>query len=183
MKNIWIRIISVLEIIGGVFGLAFMGFVVLTNPNPIGIFSLSLAILSVGIYVLSFAAGVALWRGLAFGRKTSIIVQALQLPKIFSPAVIFMFSFGFDVWINYLQSGESFNLGFQLRFLAFNQLFFNMQDAPTGFGVSIVSCIFLPMLLRYEPPTIVKDVLPPPPPPVEFGDHAAAADSSFNPTL
>ena len=171
MIKVWLRVISVLEMIGGIFGLAFMGWVVLTNP--INIFNIILAIVAVGIYVLSFAAGVALWRGRAFGRTASIIVQAIQLPKIFSPAIIFMFSFGFDVWIHYLQSRGFSNLGFELKLLAFNQLFFNVQGAPTGFGVSLTSCVFLTMLLSYKPQVKVEEALaPPPPPPVEWGDDS-----------
>ena len=115
MKRVWLRVISVLEIIGGIFGLAFMGWVVLTNP--MNIFNIIIAIVAVGIYVLSFVAGVALWRGRAFGRIASIIVQAIQLPKIFSPAIIFIFSFGFDVWIHIYIRGFS-NLGFELKLLA-----------------------------------------------------------------
>ena len=166
--KIWIKIISVLEVIGGIVGLGFVGWVLLSSA--INIFTIVFAIVAVVIYIFSFVAGVALWQGRAFGRAASIIIQAIQLPKIISPAIIFMFSFGFDLWIHYLQVGRFSTLGFEFRFLAFNQLFLNSVDAPTGFGISVVSCVFLPALVKYKPQAKRKEVLTPPPPAIEWSD-------------
>jgi hypothetical protein len=77
-----------------------------------------------------------------------------------------MFSFGFDLWVQFLLARGFSNLGFEFRFLAFNQLFFDVQDAPFGLGVSITACIFLAMLLRHKPGRAEEAaILPPPPPP------------------
>ena len=157
MAKVWIRIISALEIVGGVIGIVFV--IWWLSTTPFNLFSLVLAPLPIGIYLLSLTAGVALWRGSSFGRNASIIVQAIQLPKITSPLVIFMFSFGFDAWVHILLAKGSANLGFELRFLAFNQFFINVRDAPIGLGVSIMACIFLSLLVRYKPRAVEEEVI------------------------
>jgi hypothetical protein len=171
MSKTWMRVISVLEIIGGIGGVGSVIWWLLAAPFDA--FSLLLAPIVVTIYILSVIAGVALWRGSAFGRKASIVVQIIQLPKIVSPLIIFMFSFGFDLWGHILFAKGSSNLGFEFRFLAFNQLFINVQDAPFGLGVSLSAAIFLALLLRHKPGRFEDDAAilpPPPPPPAEWND-------------
>src|ERR1700753_2948217 len=99
MRRILVRIIAVLEIVGGVVGICFVAWWLLAVP--FNLINILLAPIPVGIYVFSLAAGASLWRGKSFGRKASIAVQAIQLPKIISPWLIFMFSFGFDLWVHY----------------------------------------------------------------------------------
>src|SRR5215510_2580174 len=162
MLKTWVRIISVLEIVGGVFGIGDVIWVLLATP--FNALTIIFAPLPISIYILSLVAGVALWRDNSFGRKASIVVQAIQLPKIVSPLIIFMFSFGFDLWVHILLTREFSNLGFEFKFLAFNQFFFNVQDAPFGLGVSITACIFLTMLLRHKPGKAEEAAILPPPP-------------------
>jgi hypothetical protein len=168
MAKVWIRIISVLEIIGGIFGILFTAWQIAVSP--INIFTIIFGLVILGIYVLSLVAGVALWQGRPFGRTASIIVQAIQLPKIMSPTIIFTFSFGLDLWIHFLLSETVTKVGFEFRFLAYNEFFLNMQGAPLGLGISIISCIFLPMLVRYKAlPEREAAILPPSP--VQWDDQ------------
>jgi hypothetical protein len=134
--------------------------------------ALILAPIPISIYILSLVAGVALWRDNSFGRKASIVVQAIQLPKSVSPLIIFTFSFGFDIWAHILLTGEFSKLGFEFRSLADTEFLFNMQDAPFGLGVSITACIFLAMLLRHKPGRAKEAAIfpPPPPPPPPMAD-------------
>jgi hypothetical protein len=60
------------------------------------IFALGIGIGEILVDIFSVVAGIALWCGTSFGRKASMVVQAIQLPKIISPALIFMFS----LWIS-----------------------------------------------------------------------------------
>ena len=168
MKVIWLKIIAVLEIIGGILGIAFMFWVLLTNP--VNVFTILLAIVATGIYVLSLVAGLLLWQDRSNGRTASIVVQVIALPKIITPAIIFMFSFGFDVWLHYLQTAVSSNVGFEFRFLAFNQFFINAPNAPVGIGVSITSCVFLAILVKHKPGAVSAEALPPAPP-VEWSNN------------
>ena len=85
-----------------------------------------------------------------------------------------MFSFGFDLWIQFVVSNEGLtNLGIEFRFLAFNQLFFNVENAPYGFGISITALIFLAMLIKYEPESLTEnnETMPPLPPTFEENDN------------
>jgi hypothetical protein len=173
MERVWMRIVAALEIIGGIFGLVFVLSWFLAAPFSVP--ALLIAPIPIGIYVLSLAAGIALWRGSPFGRKASIVVQAIQVPKIISPSVIFMFSFGLDLWIHYLWLGEFSRLGFEVRFLAFNEFFFNAQGAPIGFGISITACATLLLLLRKYKPSATSDITLPPPPQTEWNVNPSAA--------
>ena len=164
--RIWMKIIAVLEIIGGIFGMLLVVWILAMTPfNPLSLLILPIV---VAIYVLSLIAGIALWRGRKYGRTASIVVQCIQIPKIISPAVVFMFSFGLDLWVHFLRADQFFNMGFEFRVLAFNQFFVNAVGAPFGLGVSIVGCIFLALLLKYKPATTAEVFEPPPPPPTEY---------------
>jgi hypothetical protein len=163
MMKTWLRIIAVLEIIGGISGIGIMLWVLVATPT--NIYTFIFAAIAAAIYILSLVAGIALWRRRRFGRTASIIVQCIQIPKIISPLVVFMFSFGIDLWVHYLRAAGLSNLGFEFRLGAFNQLFFYVPDAPVGFGVSVTGCIFLMMLLRYKPGQPSPETEPPLPPP------------------
>jgi hypothetical protein len=163
MKNNWIRIISILEMVGGVIGICSVvwWFAVV----PFNLISFLLSPILIGIYVLSFIAGLLLWRESPYGRITSIIVQSIQIPKIFSPIIVFMFSFGFDLWLHLvILDNKYLTYGFELKLLAFHQLFINSQNAPLGFGFSITALVFLIMLLKYKTEDSLNDeeTLPPP---------------------
>ncbi|HEY0082252.1 MAG TPA: hypothetical protein VGB61_05635, partial [Pyrinomonadaceae bacterium] len=68
-----IKLISVLEIIGGVCGIGFIIWVYAsTSYNPL---ALLIAPIPLSIDALSLVAGIALWRGSSFGRKASLVVQ------------------------------------------------------------------------------------------------------------
>ena len=146
MSKFWILLIAILEIIGGIFGIAFVVLQIVAGQTGLVFASVACA-----VYILSFAAGVALLRNRPFGRVGSIIVQSIQLPKYGSQLFVFMFSFGFDAYLYFaLTNTANAIMGFEFKFLAFNQLFVNVADAPVIFGVSIPASIFLAMLLKYK---------------------------------
>jgi hypothetical protein len=119
----WIRTIAVFEMVGGTVGILFMLYVGLTTSFAwSALFVLPVVLL---IFSFSFIAGLYLWRGTEFGRKSSIVVQLIQLPKLMSPFLVFSFSFGFDLFPHLsIMSGFS-NVGIQFRVLADGQLFIN----------------------------------------------------------
>jgi len=146
MSKFWIRLIAILEIVGGIFGIAFVVLQLVARQTGLLFASIALA-----VYILSLVAGVALLRNRPFGRIGSIIVQCIQLPKYVSPLFVFMFSFGFDAYLYFaLTNTANAITGFEFKFLAFNQLFVNVADAPVIFGVSIPASIFLAMLLKHR---------------------------------
>ena len=167
MRN-WLRFIAALEVVGGACGFGFIVWALLQTPLDSRTALVALFVLAVN--ALSFVAGVALWGGRRLGRTLSIIVQAVQLPKIVTQQMLFLFSFGLDLWVYAAQVGPRAILGFQFNVLPSSQLYFNALGSPfTLAGVSVSSIAFLVMLIRYkgedtaagrdEPPTG-----PPPPP-------------------
>jgi hypothetical protein len=156
MSKFWIRLIAILEIIGGVCGIVFQVLYLLAAPadrHP-----LMLAGITFAIYLLSLVAGITLLLELPFGRIASIVIQAIELPKYTSQLLIFMFSFGFDAYLyGMLTKNAQPIFGFEFKFLAFSQLFVNVGDTPVGFGISIPACAFLTMLLKYRPKQTVLD--------------------------
>ena len=147
MTLTWRRIIAALEMVGGIFGIAFLAWE-LANTQVGGATLLVAAVVLI-IYVLSLVAGVLLWRDHKWGRLTSIIVQAIQLPKILSPILIFNICFGLDLY-PYLMLGIHglFGVGFELKLLAFYQLHVGVPVPGIGLGVSIPACIFLTALIK-----------------------------------
>ena len=164
-----IKTIAMLEITGGVFGMAFIAWALASAPY--NAFTLLIAPVPLGIDALSLIAGVALWRGSSFGRKASIVVQTIQIPKLISPLLTFAFSFGFDAWAHYyLLAGNVVKIGVEFRVLAFNAFHINIQTAQLGLGVSLTACVFLAILFKYQPAAATDELppLPPPPPPPDW---------------
>ena len=160
------RVIAATEILGGLAGIPIAIWSFLTSP--FNGFALTIfAPIIVAIYVLSIVAGVALWRGAELGRRASIVVQAIQLPKVTSSIFVFMFSFGFDLWVQIV------SLSFHLRFLAFHQLFINKPGTPFDLGVSVPALIFLALLRKHRTVAISNTHMPPPPPAEWIGINAA----------
>jgi hypothetical protein len=154
-----IKIIAVFQIVGGLFSILFMGWALVTQMSDIISTMIVLGELLIDIFAV--VAGITLWRGTAFGRRASMVIQAIQLPKITSPAVIFIFSFGFDLWLH----ASSSVFGVQTAFFGSNQVFLNVQNATVDFGVSITAIIALVILSKYVPaPRTSPGPLPPSPP-------------------
>lgn len=158
MSKFWTYFIAILEIVGGLCGIAFV--IWQSLAAPLDRYTFAFAIIIFVVYALSFAAGIALALGHKFGRVASIVVQAIQLPKYGSQVLIFMFSFGFDAYVyGMLNNSAQVAFGLDFKFLAFNQLFINVADAPVMFGISIPACVFLLMLLR-KPKIAPSDSVP-----------------------
>ena len=156
------RLIAGLEVIGGIGGLVILAKQLPTFPLEIHV--IVLAPVAICIFLLSLIAGLLLWRDHRAGRMASIIVQVIQLPKLFSPLLSFMFSFGFDVYpyVVVARGVSRVDVGFQL--FAFYNLYLNQPRIPVAFGISIPAAAFLIMLLRYKPDDKSGKVMPPPPP-------------------
>lgn len=168
------RLISGLEVIGGVGGL-----IILAKQFPAFRFEISvilLAPIAIGVYLMSLVAGLLLWREHRAGRVASIIVQAIQLPKLVSPLLIFMFSFGFDFYPFVAVARGVSRVQVEVKFFAFYNLYLNIPEVPVSFGVSIPAIIFLIVLLRYKPGKTQEKPMPPlPPTSSEWGDSTDAA--------
>jgi hypothetical protein len=149
--KLWRRIIAVLEMVGGVAGALL--FIWRLTESPLSVGTLILALIALAIYVLSTVAGIALWRGRRFGHTASLIVQAIQIPKILSPVIVWTFSLGFDAFLYVVQLNSGVKYGIEFKVLAFHQLFLNYSNAPLGFGLSITAVACLILLIYNMPMT------------------------------
>ena len=169
------RLISSLEVAGGFFGLLF-----LAKQLPglrLDIYVILLAPIAISIFLLSFIAGVLLWRDHRAGRMASIIVQTIQLPKVVSPLLTFLFSFGLDFY-PYIQinEGRVLHTGVDFKISSFYNLYLNRIGTPFAVGISIPAIFLLIVLLRHKPgSTRAKPVPPPPPTDSEWTDSGDAA--------
>jgi hypothetical protein len=176
MSKVPIRVIAVLQIVGGLFSMVFIGWALVAQIRDI--FSVGIGIGEMLVDIFGVVAGIMLWSGTSFGRKASVAIQAIQLPKIISPSLVFMFSFGFDFWVH----ASSSAFGFQTAFFGNNQIFIGVgvQNVPVDFGVSVTAIIALVILNKYKPAARTSvGPLPPPPP----NDWPASEDRAPNKSL
>lgn len=151
-RQMLLKVVAVLEIIGGVGGPAWLLFGLVWAKFPTD----QLAGVAVGtaIFLLSLFAGVMLWRDRPVGYATSAAVQFAQLLKIATPQFAFMLSLGGDVSVVSVTHQDP--AGRSLRVLSFNSQagafsvveFGRPPGAPQVFGISIVSCLALAVLRK-----------------------------------
>lgn len=142
-KNV-IRAIAIVEMIGGIVGVAtffFLGIKVFSNILIASILSFFIA-----LYILSFLAGLWLWKFSRRGIILSVIMQLLQIPIISFSSLYYKFFSGLNVSLGFFQSKLSFyfNLGSSWELNIPN------TDEPSGFGLNIVAIIFLICLLKFK---------------------------------
>ena len=170
MNNIWLKIISISEIVGGGFGVLLTIYLLFVSSH--NIFSFIFFPIFFAINFLCLFAGIFLWKKKPLGKTLSIITQFIHLPKLVSPALTFIFSFGIDIY-PYIKFFNGKSLwGIEFKLITFYQFFINMKDAPIGFGLSIIAIVFLVILFRYNPNDLLenpikKDI---PPTPNEYSD-------------
>jgi hypothetical protein len=169
----WLRVIALVEAVGGACGFGFVVWALLSVSVDARTALVALFVL--GVNALSFVAGVALWGRSRAGRTLSIIVQAVQLPKIVTQQMVFLFSFGLDAWVYTAQAGPKAIMGFQFTLLPSSQLFFNAVGNPVNLaGVSVSSIAFLAVLIVYrrEDSAVGRDEPPPPTPHADWQQSA-----------
>ena len=139
--------IAVLEIVGGVCGLPSVLYRLTRQEFWLG--NLALATVLVAIYLLAIFAGVMLWRDTRTGRVATIVAQLIQLPKLVTPGLTFMVSYGLDLSVLIVSSpGPSgYGISFDLRAGAHHLFLVNTTGLPVAFGLSVVSCLALATLL------------------------------------
>ena len=165
MSNFWIKFISILEIVGGISGILFAIYLLIVSQH--NLYSFLLYPIVFAICILCLSAGALLSRKKELGRKLSIVIQIIQIPKLVSVPLTFTISFGLDIYPYISVIGKTSKAGVDIKFLAFYQFLISLQNAPFGVGVSITSIIFLIILLRGLPESIVRETsgndLPPEP--------------------
>ncbi len=148
MKPRWRKTVAVLEVVGGVCGTATVAYLLTQRPHAPR--EVGLAAVLIAAYLLALYAGVMLWRDTWAGRVASVLAQLIQLPKVLSPKLAFMVSYGLDFAPMAVSSPgpAGYGLVFDARVFSYPLLLVNAEWLPTGFGVSVVSLLSLRLLLR-----------------------------------
>ena len=163
-RRMILKVLAVLEIIGGVGGPAWLLFGLVWAKFPTD--HLVGAAVGTAIFLLSLFAGVMLWRDRPVGYLTSAVVQFAQLLKIATPQFAFMISLGGDVSVVSVVHQDPAGRPFRVRSFnshagAFSVVEFGRAPgAPQAFGVSIVSCLALAVLRKGRPPATDTESLP-----------------------
>jgi hypothetical protein len=148
MKRFWVKAIAALEILGGITGPIYLAFQLRDAPCPTSVVVLAVVLLA--MYGLALVAGLMLWRNHRRGKALSVAVQLLQLPKIASTTLAFSISFGFDFapMVVATNGSAGYAITFLIRFGAEHTFYIDNPAMPLGFGISLVSCLFLTLLLK-----------------------------------
>ncbi len=147
----WNKIIAMLEIAGGALGTAKA--VAIISANSLEVTPMSYLFLI--LYVLSFIAGLLLWKGHPLGISLSLPVQAFQIPQFNVNDLSYRFMDGLELTLHLGFKGESnfdFTIGSNWNFSVFP------QEEPFWIGLNIAAGIILVYL--YKRHTIVSPVTP-----------------------
>ncbi|MDY3554396.1 hypothetical protein R5W24_003518 [Gemmata sp. JC717] len=145
MNPAWRKAIAGFEVLGGVVGA--VGVVASLGPHSAPA-ALVLGVALVVAYLVAALAGVLLWRGARAGRILSAAVFLVQLPRVWSVPVTCGVWFGPDISPTVIARPDGFRgVVFDLRLFPFAVVATGSPGAPTGLGVSAVSCVALWHLL------------------------------------
>jgi hypothetical protein len=151
-----VRALATLEILSGAYNLGF--FASFLTQTPIGNAShksaISVGWVGVALNIIAIIAGVELWKGTPLGRRLSLVVQAIQLPKLFLSALFFSFSFGPEAYVLFkLNPNGQVYVTLTIQPIGQQLFYFLFESADTwaGIGVSLVSCAWIGVLAFYDP--------------------------------
>jgi len=106
------RMIAIYEMAGGIVGLGIIIFLIPSILASLNIFMILISILAICGYILSFVAGLFLWKKMDKGITLSIICQAIQIPRF----VIGSFSYLFISGLEFIIYFSLNNLLLKLKF-------------------------------------------------------------------
>lgn len=135
-KHIFLKIISVYQILGGLAGVAVIFFSIFPvlakqSGHPHIGFLYFITILFLLLFIVSIVAGIFLWMNKSCGYLLSFIVQLLQIPHIMVSYLIYIFIAGFSL-APYIASK-----GFGMTFYLGGRFLFYVGQVIPGFQVGI----------------------------------------------
>lgn len=139
------RVIAIWEVVGGFLGIIVSIWYLFVNVvTPI---NLLIYAIFIGLYVLSGVAGLFLWKNQRRGISWSILIQALQIPVVTSPVLIYLFALPLAIVLMLygVFTGPETSMGFhvQVLFLPDWSLRFGGTEGQFVLGVNVVALICL----------------------------------------
>jgi len=145
----WDWPIAFLEMAGGIVGV--IGAIRYGGIFPQTPLALPLFVIFLGLYVLSFIAGLFLWRHHPIGVKLSLVVQILLIPVFTIASLLYKFVSGLQLGFA-IYSSSGFAPGF--RFLIFFgstwQISTWARGEPFLLGVNIIAVLIILYLLGWR---------------------------------
>jgi len=148
MKQRWTRFIAGVEIFGGVSGIIVT--VVIVVNSGMNFFTALLGGIGVSLSALCVGAGVLLWRNHPAGMTLSLIIQALQIPRVSFGGLLYYFFLGIDTGlaVSGLEPGADLRVHFSLNFGGNLRLNIGTDPNPIMLGVNIFAIFAFSYLLK-----------------------------------
>ena len=135
MLIVLMKLISLVQIIGGVIGCVMTALSAMRNISAPPVFIVH--IVYILLYTAAVFAGVLLWKKDAKGRSISMAIQAIQIPYISIPALYYKFVCGTGVVLG-LQGQE---LTYKLFSGSYWSLSIPNRDVPAEIAINIVAVV------------------------------------------
>jgi len=147
-KTIIDKIISIIQIVGGIVGSIITLFILLqfiVNPSGTPLYIVALMILLL-LYVFSIYAGIRLWKQYYDGISSSIILQLFQIIQYTFAGISFMFISG----IGLLPFNRNGWVGNKLQLGAKNYISLDIVGGLSSFSINLIPVLLIVYLLyRY----------------------------------
>lgn len=133
--------------IGGIIGVGLTLYICFLNFSQIeGLFLIVCSFVALVLYIISFVAGLCLWKGLKLGKILSIIIQAIQVPQFTIFGFYYFFATGLQL---------SFGTGTYSTKLAFHignfwEFSYTSDSVEYFIGINLIPILVLILLRKYN---------------------------------
>lgn len=157
MKSKFHYIIPFYEICGGILGtlitmyFTFQAAKTIFDESTPGFYRIVFVVISVFVilvYLMSILSGVLLWRDKKIGYILSIIVQAVQIPYISSPLIIYSLISGAQLGLAVKVGAEALKLSFLIYAGSTFNIYISNQVNEFVFGINILAILVIRYLYK-----------------------------------
>ena len=148
MKHWIIKIISVVEIIGGTIGclLTISYFNSVFSTEQVVLIPIVIGIVFFALYVVSILAGYWLWKEKKVGYRLSVITQSLQIVFFWSKIISYRFVSGLLAGISI--NSQGLNLDYHAGSIFTFQLL--IKQSNLSLGINFIPVIFIYLLYKHK---------------------------------
>ncbi len=148
MKQRWTRFIAGEEIFGGVSGAVIT--ILIVASLEMNFFTALIGGIGMGLSAICVGAGIFLWRNHPAGMTFSLIIQALQIPRVALGGLLYYFFLGIDTGlaVSGLEPGADLRVHFDLNFGGNLRLNIGTDPHPIMLGVNVFAIFAFSYLLK-----------------------------------
>ncbi|RLB72528.1 MAG: hypothetical protein DRH06_03850 [Deltaproteobacteria bacterium] len=145
MKRLFLQLIAILEIVGGIWGLSIMLY---RMGNVLDNFKFLLFLLLYLLpFIFSLCSGILLWKQKSIGLTLSLVLQLLQIPYFALAGLYYSFISGVlaGIRISFLEGMTHYNFNF--LFGGYCQIQTGLPIGISAFGINLFAVITFVFLL------------------------------------